>query len=129
MITEGYVPPIHDFTMEKNDTDYKDDFLESQKVMFIVAYDLVNADKDGLAKMEKLDIDAKAKGYKVAGMTASSPEEIAAAKKRFGMTFYFYFCDAITLKTIERANPSIIILEKGTITQKAHHNDLSDLKL
>ncbi len=129
VITEGYVPPIHDFTMEKNDTDYKDDFLESQKVMFIVAYDLVNADKDGLAKMEKLYIDAKAKGYKVAGMTASSPEEIAAAKKRFGMTFYFYFCDAITLKTIERANPSIIILEKGTITQKAHHNDLSDLKL
>ena len=79
--------------------------------------------------MEKLYLSAKAKGYKVAGMTASSPEEIATAKKRFGLTFDFYFCDAITLKTIERANPSIIILEKGTIKQKVHHNDLSDLKL
>ena len=129
VIKEGYVPPIHDFTMEKNDSDYKDEFLEAPKVMLIVAYDLVNADKDGLAKMEKLYLDAKAKGYKVAGMTASSAEEIAAAKKEFGITFDFYFCDAITLKTIERANPSIIILDKGTIMQKVHHNDLTDLKL
>ena len=61
-------------------------------------------------------------------MTASSPEEIAAAKKQFGLTFDFYFCDAITVKTIERANPSIVLLEKGTIIQKVHHNDISDLK-
>lgn len=129
IITEGYVPPIHDFTMEKNDTDYKDEFLESPKTMLIVAYDLVNADKGGMAKMEKLYLEAKAKGYKVAGMTASTPEEIDAVKKQFGLTFDFYFCDAITLKTIERSNPSIVILDKGTVTQKAHHNDLSDLKL
>jgi hypothetical protein len=97
--------------------------------MLIVAYDLPNADKDGLAKMEKLYLDAKAKGYKVAGMTSSLPEQIIVAKKQFGLTFDFYFCDAITLKTIERANPSIIILEKGTVQQKVHHNDLEDLQL
>jgi len=129
VITEGYIPPIHDFTMEKEGSDYKEEFLEASKVMLIVAYDLVHADEDGLAKMEKLNADAKAKGYQVIGMTASSPEEIAAAKKQFGMTFDFYFCDAITLKTIERANPSIVILDKGTILQKVHHNDLADLKL
>ncbi|SHG18155.1 DoxX protein [Flavobacterium segetis] len=129
VITEGYVPPIHDFTMEKDDVDYTTEFLEAPKTILIVAYDLPNADKDGLAKMEKLYLDAKAKGYKVAGMTSSSAEEIGAAKKQFGLTFEFYFCDAITLKTIERANPSIVILEKGTIMQKVHHNDLSDLKL
>ena len=129
IITEGYIPPIHDFTMEKDGSDYKDEFLEASKVMLIVAYDLVNADKDGLAKMEKLYLEAKAKGYKVAGMTASTPQQIAAAKKQFGMTFDFYFCDAITLKTIERANPSIVILDKGTVIQKIHHNDLTDLKL
>jgi hypothetical protein len=33
------------------------------------------------------------------------------------------------LKTIERANPSIVVLENGTILQKVHHNDISDLKL
>ena len=129
VITEGYVSPIHDFTMEKDGSDFKEEFLEAPKLIMIVAYDLVNADKDGLAKMEKLHLEAKAKGYQVIGMTASSPEEIVAAKNQFGLTFDFYFCDVITLKTIERANPSIVLLEKGTILQKVHHNDLEDLKL
>ncbi|TRX03662.1 BT_3928 family protein [Flavobacterium gawalongense] len=129
VIIEGYIPPIHDFTMEKDGSDYKDELLEEPKLVIIVTYDLVNADQSGLAKMEKLNKEAKAKGYKVIGMTASSPEEIEKSKKQSGITFDFYFCDAITLKTIERANPSIVILEKGTIKQKVHHNDLADLKL
>lgn len=128
VITEGYVPPIHDFTMEKDGSDFKEEFLEAPKVLLITAYDLVHADQNGMAKLEKLNQAATAKGYKVVGMTASNPEEIAAAKKQFGFTFDFYFCDAITVKTIERANPSIILLEKGTIKQKVHHNDSADLK-
>ncbi|MFV5693713.1 BT_3928 family protein [Flavobacterium sp. LT1R49] len=129
VITEGYVPPIHDFAMEKEGSDYKEEFLNEPKLVMIVAYDLVHADKAGLIKLEKLNQEAKAKGYKVIGMTASSPEEIAKSKKEFGMTFDFYFCDATALKTIERANPSIVILEKGTILQKVHYNDIANLKL
>lgn len=129
VITEGYVPPIHDFAMEKDGSDYKDEFLDEPKLVMIVAYDLVHADKEGLIKLEKLNQEAKAKGYKVIGMTASSPEEIAQSKKDFGITFDFYFCDATALKTIERANPSIVVLEKGTILQKVHYNDIANLKL
>lgn len=129
VITEGYVPPIHDFAMEKDGSDYKDEFLDEPKLVMIVAYDLVHADKGGLIKLEKLNQEAKAKGYKVIGMTASSPEEIAQSKKDFGITFDFYFCDATALKTIERANPSIVVLEKGTILQKVHYNDIANLKL
>lgn len=129
VITEGYVPPIHDFAMEKDGSDYKEEFLDEPKLVMIVAYDLVHADKAGLIKLEKLNQEAKAKGYKVIGMTASSPEEIATSKKEFGMTFDFYFCDATALKTIERANPSIVVLEKGTILQKVHYNDIASLKL
>jgi uncharacterized membrane protein YphA (DoxX/SURF4 family)/peroxiredoxin len=129
IITQGYVPPIHDFTMMKNDSDYKEELLEEPKLVLFVAYDLPNADGNGLAKLEKINQEAKAKGYKVIGMTTSSPEEIATAQKQYGLTFDFYFCDAITLKTIERANPSIVVLNKGTIMQKLHHNDIEDLKL
>lgn len=128
VITEGYVPPIHDFTMEKDGSDYKDEFLDEPKLMLITAYDLVIADQSGMVKMEKLHQEAISKGYKVVGMTASSTQEIAAAKKQFGLTFDFYFCDAITVKTIERANPSIVLIEKGTIKQKVHHGDIGNLK-
>jgi len=129
VITEGYVPPIHDFNMEKDGSDYKDELLMEPKLMVFVTYDLSKSDKVGLQKLEKLSLEAKAKGYKTIAMTASTPDEIEKIKKEYGFTFDFYFCDAITLKTIERANPSIVVLEKGTIKQKVHYNDIDQLKL
>ena len=129
VIKEGYIPPIHDFTMEKDGVDYKDQFLKDQKLILIVAYDLNKSNAEGMAKMEALHKKALTKGYKVIGMTASSPEQIEKVKKQFGLTFDFYFCDAIALKTIERANPSVVIISKAVVKQKVHYNDIEDLKL
>ena len=129
VITEGYIPPIHDFSMSKDGSDYKDEFLYEPKVMIFVAYDLPNASPKGLNKLKELTINAKANGYKVIGMTASTPEQIATIQKQYAFDFDFYFCDGTTLKTIERANPSIVILNQGTIMQKVHHNDIEKLKL
>lgn len=129
VITEGYVPPIHDFTMMKDDSDYKEELLTEPKLLMIVTYDLKIAEEGGMVKLEKLNQEAFAKGYKVIGMTNSSIEEIAKAKKKYGLQFDFYTCDAIALKTIERSNPSIVILENGTVKQKVHYNDIKDLKL
>ena len=129
VISEGYVPPIHDFTMEKDGSDYKEELLKEPKLMVFVAYDLMKSDEKGLQILEALNKKAQAKGYKVIGMTASILDEIKSITKKYGYTFDFYFCDATTLKTIERANPSIIILENGTITQKVHYNDSTTLDL
>ncbi len=129
VISEGYKPPIHDFSMELDGSDYKDELLQEPKLMVFVTYDLSKSDADGMKQLESLNQKAKAQGYKVIAMTASAPDEIAKTKQQYGMTFDFYFCDATTLKTIERANPSIVILEKGTIKQKVHYNDISALKL
>lgn len=129
VISEGYVPPVHDFTMEKDGSDYKDELLQEPKLLVFISYELSKADADGMKQLESLHAKAKAKGYKVIGMTASGAEDIAKNKKEFGLTFDYYFCDATTLKTIERANPSIIILESGTIKQKVHYNDINHLNL
>ncbi|WP_418262832.1 BT_3928 family protein [Flavobacterium faecale] len=129
IITEGYIPPIHDFTMEKDGMDYKEELLKEPKLLIFVSYDLPKASTEGLKKLKELAIKAKANGYKVIGMTASTPEQITETQKKYAFDFDFYFCDATTLKTIERANPSIILLNQGTIIQKVHHNDIEDLKL
>ncbi len=129
IITQGYVPPIHDFSIEKDGFDYTEEMLEEPKLMMFISYDLALADKKGLQLLENLHQEAKAKGYKVIGMTASSDEQIAAVKKDYKFTFDYYFCDATTLKTIERANPSVVILNNGVIGQKVHYNDISKLKL
>jgi hypothetical protein len=69
---------IHDFTMVKEDSDYKE-LLQEPKLLMFVTYDLATAE-GGMLKLEKLNQEAKAKGYKVIGMTASSPL-IAKAQK------------------------------------------------
>ncbi len=129
VITQGYVPPIHDFTMEKDGGDYTDELLLEPKLMMFVAYDLEKSDPKGLAKLNNVSALAKSKGYKVIGMSASGPDLAEAVIKKYNLPFDFYFCDAITLKTIERANPSIVILEKGTIVQKLHWNDADAVML
>jgi uncharacterized membrane protein YphA (DoxX/SURF4 family) len=129
IISAGYLPPIHDFTMEKDDFDHKAELLMEPKLMIFLTYNLEIAADAGLKKLEALNQEAMKKGYKVIGMTASNATEIAKIKTKYNFTFDYYFADATTLKTIERANPSIVIIEKGTITQKVHYNDIDQLKL
>lgn len=129
VITEGYVPPIHDFAMTKEGSDYKEELLKEPKLLVFVTYDLALSNPDGMKNLEKLNIEAKSKGYKVIAMTASSDEIIAKTKKQYSLNVDFYFCDAIALKTIERSNPSIVVIQNGTIIQKVHYNDIEKLTL
>ena len=129
LIKQGYVPPIHDFTIEKDGSDYIDSVLEEPKVILLVTYDLNKANDKGMKKLEAFNKKATEKGYLVIGMTASDDETKAAYINKFGLTFDYYFCDPTTLKTIVRSNPGIVVLEKGTIVQKVHFNDIEKLNL
>jgi uncharacterized membrane protein YphA (DoxX/SURF4 family)/peroxiredoxin len=129
LIKQGYVPPIHDFSLEKDGTDYTQEILNEGKMIFLVMYNLEKSSPKGLAKMEDFYQKAKAKGYKVIAITSTDKKIIDKVKQENKMTFDFYFCDQTTLKTIERSNPSIVVLQKGTIKQKAHFNDIETIKL
>jgi len=129
MISEGYTPPVHDFTIEKGDQDYTQEFLARENLIVIVAYNLDKAETEGIANIRKAAQDAIRKGYKVIGMTSSSPERQKEFVYDFKLPFEFYYGDETMLKTIIRANPGIMSLDKGTILQKLHWNDAQDLKL
>jgi len=129
VIQQGYLPPVHDFTMEKDGEDHTAALMDEPKLLLLISYDLGKSEATGMEKLESLNKKAAAAGYKVVGLTASSPAEIAEAKAKYGLTFDYYFADATTLKTIERANPSIVVVHSGTIAQKVHYNDIDKLKL
>ena len=57
-------------------------------------------------------------------LTASLEDQIKKFKKQNGAEFPFYQSDEITLKTIVRANPGLILLNHGTIHDKWHNNDI-----
>jgi hypothetical protein len=44
--------PIHDFTMMKDGSDYKEEFLVAPKLLLFVTYDLTIAEEGGMEKLE-----------------------------------------------------------------------------
>ncbi len=129
MINEGYIPPIHDFAIEKDGEDYTTEFLEKENVVLIVMYNLSKSEGEGMSVIKGLTDKAMAQGYDVIGLTASSPQEVSQKKQQYNLSFEFYSTDETALKTILRSNPGIVKLNKGTITEKLHWNDADKLVL
>ncbi|UAB81336.1 DoxX family protein [Marixanthomonas sp. SCSIO 43207] len=128
-IQAGYVPPIHDFTIERDGQNYVDKFLNEENLIVVVAYNLTKSEKDGFFPVSDITNEALKKGYKVIGLSASSKERTQTLADRYKLNFDFYFCDETTLKTIVRSNPGVLHLQNGTIKQKVHWNDINTLKL
>ncbi|WP_190809465.1 BT_3928 family protein [Flagellimonas sp. S3867] len=127
-IQKAYEPPIHDFTIERNGEDMASSILEEDKLVMVIAYDLAKSHYDAFSEVAVITSKAKEKGYSVIGMSASSDVMANQIKKDYGLDFDFYFTDETTLKTIVRSNPAVLVLERGTIQQKVHFNDLDQLK-
>lgn len=126
-VQKGYEPPVHDFTIEQDGEDFALSLLQEPKLVMVVAYDLRKSNTAKFEEIKKVTDAALIKGYKVIGMSASGPEQTDALDAKFGLDFGFYFTDETTLKTIVRSNPGVLVLEKGTIQQKVHYNDLDEL--
>lgn len=112
------LPPVHDFFLESDTDDLTELILTSDKVMLLISYDLQDANLEGFNSLKIVAEEAIAKGYLVYGVSASSSEDTKSIQKEFDLPFEFLFCDGTTLKTIIRANPGIVTLEKGTVVGK-----------
>ena len=128
IIQEAEAPKIHDFTIEGTEDDTQL-YLSKDNVLVIVAYDFSKSSDEGFKRVKNTADAAIKKGYTVIGLTAESVESRVAKKSEFGLNFDFFFCDGTTLKTIVRANPGIFEMDKATIKQKLHWNDIDNLKL
>tara|TARA_R110002167_G_scaffold34533_13_gene110134 strand:- start:1393 stop:2490 length:1098 start_codon:yes stop_codon:yes gene_type:complete len=127
-VQKGYEPPVHDFTIEQEGEDFAASLLQEPKLVMVIAYDLDKTNNDVYSELKKVTDNAVKKGYKVIGMSASNTEQTAKLIKDHRLNFEFYFTDQTTLKTIVRSNPGVLVLEKGTIKEKRHYNDLDQLK-
>jgi uncharacterized membrane protein YphA (DoxX/SURF4 family) len=128
-IDEGYIPPIQDFSIESEDEDLTTQFLEEEKLIIITMYAITKAENEGVLKLKSFSDKAMKEGYTVIGLTSSGAEDKAMIKATYNLNFNFYLCDEKVIKTIVRANPGIVVLNKGTIIDKAHWNDIDDIEL
>ena len=128
-LEEGYEPPIHDFTMERNGEDLTEQLMEEERLMLIVSYNIQKASPKGLKNIKEISDEALQNGYNVFYFSASTEEEYLKIKQEYNLQFDLLFCDETTLKTIIRSNPGIITLNKGTVTGKWGWVDADDVEL
>ncbi|PQJ71890.1 BT_3928 family protein [Polaribacter butkevichii] len=126
---DGEIPPVHDFMLEDEQADLAPELLKKEKVMLVIVYNLDKVDKNGFPAIKGVAAKAKEKGYTVYGVSASFTDDLILTKEKYDLPFDFLFCDETTLKTMIRANPGVIILDKGTVMQKKNWIDVDELEL
>ena len=126
---DGEIPPVHDFMLEDEQSDLAPELLKKEKVMLVIIYDLEKVDVNGFPAIKEVTTRAIAKGYTVYGVSASFADDLMLAKEKYNLPFNFLFCDETTLKTMIRANPGVVILDKGTVVEKKNWIDVEELEL
>jgi len=126
---DGEIPPVHDFMLEDEQSDLAPELLKKEKVMLVIIYDLEKVDVNGFPAIKEVTTRAIAKGYTVYGVSASFTDDLILAKEKYNLAFNFLFCDETTLKTMIRANPGVVILDKGTVVEKKNWVDVEELEL
>jgi hypothetical protein len=92
----------------------------------LVASRLEKSDRRGLTRASDIAGFCDEHGYRFYCLTASPQSEIEQLKSELGLKYDFCFTDEITLKTIIRANPGLVLLHRGVVTDKWHWADMPD---
>lgn len=131
LIKAGDHPAITDFTIIAIDgNDYAKDYLNEEGYLFmLVAYDINKTKQTTYKKINTFVDQSNLEGHYFIGLTASLYEDVEKFRHANQTMFDFFSCDAITLKTIVRANPGILLLKKGKVLAKWNANDLPDYKI
>lgn len=126
LVDKGYEPLIHDFTIETPEgEDIIDFFIYDENYVFLlIAYDLKKTNTKSQEKINELAKWAIDRDLSFICLTSSLPDESDKFAQDHQVPYEFFNCDEITLKTIIRSNPGLMILKNGTIVAKYHYNDI-----
>lgn len=107
-ISEGYVPPIHDFFIQTTDgsEDLTDSVLSRRGYTFLlISPHLEYADDSNFGEIDQIYEYCQSHGYPFYGLTASTDEGIQHWRDITGAEYPFYLTDETTLKTVIRSTP------------------------
>ena len=129
LIEKGYEPPITNFFMEsvEEGIDYTYDILQDPGYTFImVSYNLDKSARQNIDRINRLADWSFNHGMDFICLTASPEPQINDFVEQTGARYRFYHSDEITLKTVIRSNPGLLLIREGTILGKWHHRNIPD---
>ena len=125
LIEQGFVPPIHDFSIITEDGDITDLVLEDAGyTLLVISHKVEKASTKNIKCVKSTIANAKKAGAKVIWLTSSYTDDIDNFKSEYGINDTFGATDDITLKTIVRSNPGLVLIKDATVIEKWHHNSL-----
>ena len=122
---DGEESPYAEFFIESEDGDITEDVLNQEGYTFLlVSPHLENADDSQFDLINQIYEYSKEQGYPFYCLTASTDKAIDRWKDMTGAEYPFCLTDDITLKTVIRSNPGLVLLKQGTVFRKWSHNNL-----
>lgn len=116
LISKGYVPPVHDFSLVTSDgLDITGEVLSDPGyTLLMVTGKVEKAAVMNLVKGFRIAEKASVNNVKFYSLTASSKKNAAPLAARYPVLY----CDEVTLKTVIRANPGFVLLHHGIVLAK-----------
>ncbi len=127
VISEGFVPPIHDFSMLlwPDNVDITQDVLRDTSYTFLlVSPKLEAADDSNIDLINELYDYCAEYGYGFYCLTSSAADAIQRWQDLTGAEYPFCMTDEITLKTIVRSNPGLVLIKGGVVYNKWSCNSI-----
>ena len=107
--------------------DITEAILSDENYTFLlVAHQLALADDGSIDLINELYDYSLEYGYGFYCLTSSPEEDIELWKENTGAEYPFCLVDNITLKTMIRSNPGLMLLKKGVVYQKWSVSNLPD---
>lgn len=126
---KGYEAPIHDLSIMKidNGEDITEQILQDKGYTFLlIAHRIEEADDSNIDLINEIYDYSIENDYGFYCLTSSLENDIEQWKDKTGAEYPFCLSDDITLKTIIRSNPGLLLLKDGTIYRKWSYNNLPD---
>jgi len=95
---------------------------------FLVAHDLKKTSMKHSKRINELYDYALANDIEFYCLTASTETDIHDYIEKTGANYDFYNTDPITLKTMVRSNPGLMLIKHATVLDKWHVNDIPNLE-
>ncbi len=125
-VEPGIASQVQDFILtDQEGDDLTDDLLTSEEpVLLVVAKTIRDTRTSCQPAINKLAEQAEKAGWRVYGVTSSSYDESESFRHANQNMFDYLTCDEVTLKTMIRSNPGLVLLQQGTVRGKWHCNDV-----
>jgi uncharacterized membrane protein YphA (DoxX/SURF4 family) len=113
VLAKGYEPPIKDFIINCHNKEVTHDLLNEQKLVLITSYKPDNIPEEALLVLKKMKQELEKEKIKVVFV---APKPIKNTQ--------ICTMDETVLKTMIRANPGVMLIQKATILKEYHWKDL-----